>query len=193
MTEGCTLGFFGRGGTGAIKAMTAGHCDTNGPSAYTEWWHAGVLMGAEATWNIDGYYDVARINGAGATGSPYNRIYYSDTNKAYAITGVEYVLEIANGDFVNMTGRTSGTHGAQVVEATETQWWTLDHNGYATQLTGFRVSSAMAGGDSGGPVFYAGKADGLIQAIDAFDTYVVYATLNATRANLTICTNDACN
>lgn len=76
-TEECSYGFNALGNSsGSVKALTAAHCGSH------TWRNWNQTIGTTATLNIGGWVDVQKFpnNGVG-TGSPYNRVYYSDSLK----------------------------------------------------------------------------------------------------------------
>lgn len=188
----CTWGFIGRTNAGNLKMLSAAHCDH--AHGYTTWYEGadytsdGLTIGLADNYYDGGIYDSMRVNAAGQTGAPYNRIYFSELNKVYAINGVETWDQQANGDLVNMTGHVSLTKANREILNNDFNWI----NG-VTWFNGVKVDGQMDNGDSGGPAYYLGKGDGLLSVKGSGFTAYVDLWQNAEHLNFAyICSTDNC-
>jgi hypothetical protein len=187
--------------------LTAAHCDVNGPDP-TNWYDGpgtsgnGTYIGTTcslpcAPYHIGGYLDAEKVNGAGQTGSPFNRVYYDDSDKNYPITGMRSQSGQHNGDYVDLTGIKSNTHYNQTIANVSANYsYNWDGcGGCVVSFQGVRVhtgSNSLVKGDSGGPDYFAGYAMGMNSATGGGDSYYVFIDQNVNALNVSICMSDAC-
>jgi hypothetical protein len=187
--EQCTWGFIGRGrNNGTLMMLTAGHCFAD------TWSHNYVTIGT-TTKALEGvWYDSQKVPGGGATGQPFNQIYYNSSIKTYPITSVEDTPAQHIGDLVNYVGIASGLHAAEEVLDDDFEFQAVDGHGDTITYDGAKASAAspVIAGDSGGPVFFNGAADGMISAGGGAYTAYVFAILQEQGLNVDICTSGPC-
>lgn len=189
----CTWGFTAKSGS-AWRFLTAAHCneDGNGNGGFS-WFHDGIWIGDTKDSSLHDIWDVQKVGGnvAAHIGSHANWIYYSNSFQNYPITSVEGNAYQAIGDPVNMTGISSGTAASKTIADNDYDYG-IYYNGVFIGLGGVKVNYQMAKGDSGGPTYFNGAADGLLSAIGPGFTVYTYIQTDASQMNATICITASC-
>lgn len=161
----CSSAFLGRSNTsGAAVLFTAGHCFANGVQNPVT--HSGIEIGPVGLSSLGGSADAQRITVLNPAWTPANRVYFSEANRDYLLTGKlgsGGVGEAAN-DPMCRTGITTGAACGTLLRTSVTINVRRE-DGTTVTLTNQRETNICAlPGDSGGPALRAGAAHGIVSA-----------------------------